>query len=162
MAIVAQYHVTPIGDDVSRKRIVYQSIRDENGKHVRFAAKVQEVKGGYFYKFPNGNSITLDKLADGEALKAMQDIEDLSDLEDGDEVPMEKRKARTQLEMFGLTDRPRLFDDMTGEEVDEQGRPLSLRQYISGGVPNDMPMEFQGRAKIEGEGVEASLKALEE
>lgn len=158
--IAAQYSVTEISNDVVRKEVVHESVRDANGKHVGFKPVVREKKGGYFYKFPNGNSITLDKPADGPAAKMM---DDLSNLSEGDEVPMGKRISKNQLEVFGLTSSPRLVDMTTGEEVDERGVPLSLAQHVSGVVvPSDMPLEFQGNPKASGEGIDASIAALED
>lgn len=159
--IKAQYQVTEVPDTVIRKEVVMESQRDKDGKHIGFKAIVREKRGGYFYSFPNGNSITLDKPPTKGAATAL--VEDLSNLNEGDEVPMDKRVAKTQLEMFGLTDRPKLVDLMTGEEVDERGVPLSLSQYVVGAVaPADMPLEFRGKPDVGSNGVESSLAALEE
>ena len=138
-----------------------ESQRDKDGKHIGFKAVVREKRGGYFYSFPNGNSITLDKPATKGAAQSL--VEDLSNLSEGDEVPMDKRVAKSQLEMFGLTDRPKLVDLMSGEEVDERGVPLSLSQYVVGAVaPADMPLEFRGKVHTGNDGVDSSIDALEE
>lgn len=140
--IAAQYQVTEVPDSVIRKEIVMESVRDKNGKHVGFKQVVREKKGGLFYSFPNGNSIMLDKPI--ERGPAQQLMDDLSDLKDGDEVPLNKRVAKTQLETFGLTDRPRLFDLTTGDEVDERGVPLAIVGVLNpSAVPNDLPVHMQ-------------------
>ena len=38
--------------------------------------------------------------------------------------------SQHQLDLFKLTDQPRLIDTATGEEVDERGVPKSLAQYV--------------------------------
>ena len=159
--IKPQYQVTPLDDTVVRKEVVYESKRDpKTGKHLGFIAKVKEKKGGLFYSMPNGSSIMLDKpIESGEAVRAMEDI---SDLEDGTEIPMSKALAKNQLEHFGLTEKPRLVNMMTGEEVDERGVPVALAEHVQGGfVPNDLPAEFSGKVKIGNSGVNDSIEALE-
>lgn len=156
-----QYQVTELGNDVSRKEVVYESKRDpKTGKHLGFIAKVQEKKGGLFYSMPNGSSIMLDKpLETGAAVAAMQDI---SALEDGTEIPMNKALAKNQLEQFGLTERPRLVNMMTGEEVDERGVPVAIAEHVQGNfVPQDLPAEFSGKVKIGNGGVDDTIGALE-
>ena len=39
--------------------------------------------------------------------------------------------SQNQLDLFGLSNTPKLIDDKTGEEVDERGVPVALAELIS-------------------------------
>ena len=63
-----------------------------------------------------------------------------------------------QMPTFGLSPKPRLIDDQTGEEVDESGIPLSLKDVIAKATA--IPREA-GAVVSKGEGVESSIANLE-
>jgi hypothetical protein len=62
-----------------------------------------------------------------------------------------------QIKHFGLDTKPTLIDITTGEEVNEQGIPLSIANLVQGAVTEAMlPRPVAGDG-----GVESSIEALE-
>lgn len=90
-----------------------------------------------------------------EAVKVATKGGYLFSMPNGSQIRLE---SLDQIAHFGLNTSPKLVDITTGEEVNEQGIPLSIANLVHGAVQEAMlPKPVAGDG-----GVESSIAALEE